>query len=819
MITTIENSIQYVHVLIPLAIPKVYAYHVEKEHIDLIEIGKRVEVAIKQKRYAGLIVEVLDQFKGTYKTKPVISFLDNSALVNLEQINFWKWISEYYCCTMGEVMNVALPQGLKLSSETKLLLNQVDEEHMTELSDDEYLITEALTIQNEIPILDAQEILQKKSIYPTILSLLDKRILTIKEELKTGYKPKMVDHIRLTDKFHDQSNRVLELIEKSEKQIRLFLAYQSEDKGKHDWQIRAKICKLANVETAVVKSLEKKGIFEIGKKAISRIKEIDDSHKKAFSLSDAQSQALLEIENQFKEKNQVLLHGITGSGKTQVYIELIRKVIEKGGQVLYLLPEIGLTTQIVNRLRQVFGNQVGVYHSRLNNHERVEIWKKAKTDFKIILAARSGLFLPVENLKLIIVDEEHDASFKQNDPAPRYNARDAAVYLSGIKSIPLLLGTATPSLESYNNALNGRYGLVNLTERFGDAGLPEIEIVDLRKAKFPYKELSVFSKRLIEQLKATFQQNKQALIFQNRRGYAPIMRCVTCGWVAECISCDVRMTVHKYSSDLRCHYCGKRYAQPKQCPKCGSAEVLELGFGTEKIEKELIHIFPDIKVARLDYDTSKSKLAYLNIISSFEAGETNLLVGTQMITKGLDFDHVGLVAILNADQSLHFPDFRANERSFQLFTQVAGRAGRKDDLGKVLIQTYSPTHPVVLETIQNNFQRFQARELYERKRFLYPPFFNLIYLVFKHKKAQTVAEAAKYTAGNLKKKLGKRILGPTEPGISRIRNYYIQQICVKIERKKSVLSYVKQIILEEKIQLTQTPGFKSVRLNIDVDPY
>lgn len=802
-----------------MAIPKVYAYHALPEDVKFIELGKRVEVAIRNKRYAGLIIDVFDDFKGTYKTKPILNFIDTEAIVSLSQVEFWRWISEYYCCTLGEVMNVALPQGLKLSSETKLMLNDASFDNLTELNDDEYLLTEALTLRNEIPILDAQEILQKKTVYPTIKSLLDKRILTIKEELKKGYKPKLVDHIRIKPTLHDKENEILEKIERAAKQLQLYLAYKAMDKGKHAWHMRTEVCKHAQVSTSVIKALEKKGIFEIEKRVISRIKPVDIKEFEELPLSKAQQFALEEIETFFKTKKQVLLHGITGSGKTQIYIELIKKVIEKGGQVLYLLPEIGLTTQIVNRLRQVFKDQVGVYHSKLNHHERVEVWQKSKSKFKIILAARSGLFLPLEHLKMIIIDEEHDASFKQSDPAPRYNARDAAVYLSNKKSLPVLLGTATPSLETYNNALSGKYGLVELKERFGQAVLPEIEIIDLRKAKFYSSDNSIFSKHLIQSLQSTFEQNKQALIFQNRRGYAPVMRCLTCGWVAECVSCDVKMTIHKYSHDLRCHYCGKRYKQPETCMQCGSEKTLELGFGTEKIESELNKIFPEIRIARLDYDTSKTKSGYLDIISDFENGNTDLLVGTQMITKGLDFDHVGLVAILNADQSLHFPDFRANERSYQLFTQVAGRAGRKDTLGKVIIQTYSPQHPVILETINNNFQRFQSRELFERKRYLYPPFFNLIYIHLKHKQAKTVHEASVYMASYLKKQLGKRVLGPTEPGISRIRSYYIRQICIKIERKNTTLKQVKAVILTNKLQLAQTPGFKTVRVNIDVDPY
>ena len=817
MSTTSQNI--YVSVIIPLAIPKIYDYSVPESFHDQIAIGKRVEVSLRNKNYSGLISKISFESEGNYKVKDIIDVLDELPIVTDKQFDFWSWIAKYYCCSVGEVMNVALPQGLKLSSETKLIHHETEDEILHELDDDEFLVTEALSIQEELTVEQVQDLLEKQSVYPVIKSLLDKRVLTIKEELKTGFKPKLVDHVKLNESFWEDDEHLIKMVERSEKQLKVILAYKTICPENPDWISRAKLSKQANVSTSIVKALEKKGILDIKKKKISRIKKLEIIPEEKRPLSGSQFKCFDQIKAFFKEGKKVLLHGITGSGKTQIYIELIKEIISEGGQVLYLLPEIGLTAQIVNRLRAVFGDEVGVYHSRMNHHERVEVWHKSSKDFKIVLAARSGLFLPMQNLKLIIVDESHDPSFKQTDPAPRYNARDAAIYLSNKYNIHLLMGTATPSLESYNNTLSGKYGLVELFERYGEGTLPSIEIVDLSKTKKTKYGKSNFSKELLKCFKETIEEGRQAIFFQNRRGYAPILKCRTCGWTSQCISCDVNMTVHKYSNEIRCHYCGKRKAKPYECERCGSHELVDLGFGTQKIEDEILSIFPEVKVARLDYDTAKSKMSYAKIIADFEEGFVDLLVGTQMITKGLDFDNVGLVAIINADQMLHFPDFRSNERAFQLFTQVAGRAGRKDSHGKVIIQTFDPKHPVLLETLGNDFHRFIQRELHERRRFLYPPYYSLIYLKLKHKKSDRVNEGAILLSNELRKHLANRVIGPTEPGISRIRNMYIRQICVKAERNKQALEQIKEIILTAKNRLQSSSGFKSLRINVDVDPY
>ena len=536
-------------------------------------------------------------------------------------------------------------------------------------------------------------------------------------------------------------------------------------------------------------------------------------------LSENQMKALDEIESNFKFGKTVLLHGITGSGKTRIYKELISKIIDGGKQVLYLLPEIALTTQTVERLNKVFGKDVLVYHSRMSDNERVEIWNAVLNGHKIILGARSSLFLPFHNLGLIIVDEEHDPSYKQNDPSPRYNARDAAIYLAGLTGAQILLGSATPSLESYDNTRTGKYGLVELTERHGISVLPEIQIVDMKKEYKDKRFDGLFSMEFKESIAKALDNKEQVLIFQNRRGYAPTINCRLCGWKAECINCDVFLTVHKQFSELRCHYCGTRTKIPVICPACGNDDLFETGFGTQKIEELIAALFPEAKVARFELDTAKTKLAFEKILYTFGEREIDILVGTQMITKGLDFDHIALVGVLNADALMQYPDIRANERAFQLLTQVSGRAGRREKTGKVFIQTFKPDHPIIQETMTNNYKLFFQREAAERKRFKYPPYYRMIQIELTHKQAATVAHTATVYAEMLKKVVGSRLLGPAVPPTARLRGQYIQHITIKMEKDAGVVQKIKNTILEARSQIKQITACKSVRINIDVDPY
>jgi primosomal protein N' (replication factor Y) len=546
----------------------------------------------------------------------------------------------------------------------------------------------------------------------------------------------------------------------------------------------------------------------------------EDELAETDSLSQQQERALAELAEAQKEggPDVCLLYGVTGSGKTRVYIELIREVLRQGGQVLYLLPEIALTTQLVNRLQKVFGNDVAVYHSRVNNQERVEVWKSAMAGKPLILAARSGLFLPFQNLRLVIVDEEHDPSFKQYDPAPRYHARDTAVFLAKLYGAKTLLGTATPSLETWHNATTGKYAMVKMPERFGGLKLPDIQTIDLREQHRNRQMQSIFSKPLLEQLQLALDNGEQAILFQNRRGYAPILECQVCGWNAECRYCDVTLTYHKHTDRLRCHYCGYVQEPAKTCPACGSGKITLKGYGTEKIEDELKIFLPNARIARMDLDTAGTKSNLTALLNDFEERRLDILVGTQMVTKGLDFDNVALVGVLGADALTKYPDFRSGERAFQLLTQVAGRAGRKNKQGRVLVQAFDPQHPVVQDVLRANFEGFAQRELKERFEFKYPPFQRLIHLELRHKKPKTVDEAATFFAKTLRAKLGDRVLGPVIPNIARVRNYFCQDILLKLEKSAPLLSDAKALILHT-VQITVgKPGWSQVQVAVDVDP-
>lgn len=816
---------KFVKVIFPLAIPKLYTYIVPKEMVADIQIGCRVEVSLKNKLYASIIAEIHDDVKLEHTPKPIISILDKSPLVTIQQIQFWSWVADYYCCTVGEVMNVALPSSLKLESETKVILNGDLYESTPYLSDDEYLVAEAISIQNELTIIQIQQILQKKTIFPILRNMIDKKIILIKEELIEKFKPKKVNYAVLDEEYQHHPDKLVEAfdaIAKSELQTKALLAFVQLSKNKKFSLPVSEVCQLAGVDTSVIRALEKKKIFSIHQQIQSRINK-DDTEESALEwlqpLSEAQNQALIAIQSFFKMDKAVLLHGITGSGKTRVYIELIKECLDKGQQVLYLLPEIALTNHMVDRLKATFSNQVLVYHSKMNQQERAELWNEVLLGSKVVVAARSGVFLPFTSLGLIIVDEEHDPSFKQQEPNPRYNARDAAIYLSKQMFCKIILGSATPSLESYENTQNHKYGLVELSDRYGEAILPKIKIVDLKDSFKDQRFKGIFSVELITAIEDALAEKTQVLLFQNRRGYAPTLNCMICGWKAQCINCDVHMTKHKSNQEMKCHYCGSRNKVPVECPACGSTDLFEQGFGTEKIEEEITSLFPTAVTARLDLDTAKTKLAFEAIMHQFEKRKIDILVGTQMISKGLDFDNISLVGILNADAILRYPDLRANERAFQLMTQVAGRAGRRQKQGLVMIQTFSPQHPVIIETLHHQYQMFFLREAMERKRYLYPPFFRMIQISVFHKNQAISSQAASHFTSEIRKKIGNRIIGPAPAVIPRIRNLYIFQMTIKMEKDPSAVSKVKHFILEQKEALKSMPFFKTVRINIDVDPY
>ncbi len=811
-----ENT-YLIDVLLPLAIPKMYSYKVPKHLIPFIKFGIRVEVSIQRKLYSGIVIHTDVDTNPLIKAKDIISIIDDAPIISTKQFTFWQWIAKYYCCTIGEVMNIALPSGLKLNSETRIVAVENLDAHLDKLKDDEFMIAEAISNQNEIGIHEIQQILGKKTVYPTIKALLEKRIIDVREQLLEKYKPKQVDYLRIAASFVDNKEETFERTQKSEKQTNTLLAIMSLS-PQNEWILKSEIYKKANVDSAVINALLKKKLIEKESFAISRIKNYTGKKIQPGNLTEAQLGALTLTRSYFEEQKHILLFGVTGSGKTRVYIELIKQMIAEGKQSLFLIPEIALTTQLVQRLQKVFGDEIGIYHSRMNPSQRVEIYNAALQGKAIFIGARSSIFLPFKNLGLIIVDEEHDPSYKQSEPAPRYNGRDAALYLASIYGANVILGSATPSLETYLNATNNKFGMVILSERYGGAGMPKIEIVDLRDKYKNGLMKSMFSIDLLKEIKANLSRGEQVLLFQNRRGFSPTLQCTLCQWHAECPNCDVSLTTHKFFAQLNCHYCGFTAKIPSSCPSCGNTRLVQIGFGTEQIESELKGLLTKANIRRLDFDTARTKNQYEEILHSFETKETDILIGTQMVTKGLDFDNIGLVGILLADKIMYFPDFRANERAFQLFTQVAGRAGRRKTKGKVMIQTFNPDHAVLKETLALDYDHYYDRELKERKAFLYPPFIRLIQITIKHTNFQKTDAVAKEMATILIKKLGKRIVGPAIPGISRIRNRYIQHIMVKMEKDNQKIRQIKDVILQTKREILAQKTMSSVRIILDVDP-
>ena len=811
----------FADIILPLALPKrTYTYSVPESVRSLIQPGVRVEVQFgRSKLYSGLVSRVHTEVPD-YQVKAIIGVLDEVSVVTPRQLELWDWIADYYCCTLGEVMSAALPGHLKLTSETKLVFSNIFGDDFSMLDDEEYLISEALQIQQEITVEDARKILNKKTVFPVIQRLLMKGVLFLREDLQEKFKARKLSAVRLAEPYRSQRDLLREVMQElhnKERQLEIVMAYLALEK-RQPFVRKQDVLTKADVTESSLNTLFKKNILERYDIEVSRLSGYEDELAEVDELSEQQQRAIAEIKAQLPEKNAVLLYGVTGSGKTRIYVELIREVMRQGGQVLYLLPEIALTTQIIHRLQKVFGDQVSVYHSKVNTHERVEVWKAASSGKLVILAARSGLFLPFHNLQLIIVDEEHDNSFKQYDPAPRYHARDTAIYLAHLYGAKVLLGTATPSIETWYNAQTGKYGLVEMPQRFGGLELPEIQTVDLREQLKTKQMQSIFATPLIERLQLALTNGEQAILFQNRRGYAPMLECQVCGWNAMCKHCDVSLTYHKHTNRLRCHYCGYIQEPVSLCPACGSGKITLRGFGTEKIEDELKLFLPTARIGRMDLDTAGSKNNLTALLNDFEERRLDILVGTQMVTKGLDFDNVAMVGVLGADQLTKFPDFRSGERAFQLLTQVAGRAGRKHKRGQVLVQAFDPRHPVLLEVLASDFKGFAERELKERLEFKYPPFYRLIAIQLRHKDPNVVHEAAAEFGKMLRKKLGERVLGPVLPNIARIRGYFAQDILLKLEKSAPLLRDSKALIRHSTEVLIGKSGWGQVGVVVDVDP-
>lgn len=805
----------------PIPIQKTYTYSVTNEEAVFLKKGMRVAVSFgKTKIFTGLVFAIHETAPILYEAKEIHQILDAQPLVNEFQLKHWQWISNYYMCSLGDVFRASLPTAFLLESETIVYKNETFEEESI-LEDDEYLIFQALQHQSQLTIHQVADILGKKKVMPIVNELIKKSAIHIKEQIYEQYKPKLVKYVRLHPRYSSDASltALLEELSRAKKQRDAVLTFFQLSTTKKP--IKAKELEItAKVSSSILKSLVDKNIFEFYEIQTDRINYIGDTND-LKKLNEFQEVALKEIKESFKEKDVTLLHGITSSGKTEVYTKLIQEVLDAGKQVLFLLPEIALTTQIIARLQVYFGQQISVFHSKYSMNERVEVWNNVlenKTKARIILGARSSIFLPFSNLGLIVVDEEHETSYKQFEPSPRYNARDAAVVLAKLHNANVLLGSATPALETYFNAEQKKYGFVELNRRFGNVKLPKIELIDVKEKQRKKEMKGHFSDRMLKLIQEALDLKEQVILFQNRRGYSPVVECKTCGVSPQCPNCDVSLTFHKFRHELRCHYCSYQRAMPNSCGACGSNTLDTKGFGTEQIELELKVLFPDFKIGRMDLDTTRGKFGYQKIIGAFEAKEIDVLVGTQMLSKGLDFDNVSLVGILNADSMLNFPDFRAHERAYQMMVQVSGRAGRSKKQGNVAIQTYNPYHKILQQVATTNYIEMYKEQLQERWQYKYPPYYRLIKITLKHRDYNKVDSGVNWLFKSLYNSFGELVLGPTAPAVSRIRNQYIKNIVIKIPPKQS-LANTKNQLTKIKNTFEAVKDFRPIRFIIDVDAY
>ena len=820
------GSTLFIDIILPVPLPRLFTYSIPFELKQFVCVGKRVVVPFgKKKVYSGIVYKVHEQKPEEYETKDIVSVLDDEPVVNAFQLKFWDWLSDYYQCTLGEVYKAALPSGLKMESETRIIYNA---EFVAEapLSDRENTVFDIIAGKKVCSINDVNQLSGFKNCLPIIKRLLEYNAVFINEHLKESYKAKTEKLVSLHPNCQSEETlqKVFDQLERAPKQQELLMTLLSLVGGltgaiTNQTIGKPELLKKANASAAALKELCNKEILLEQERAIDRLDLAETEMQVANALSEVQQIAFDEIKAGFETKDVTLLHGVTSGGKTEIYIHLIEEQLKQGKQVLYLLPEIALTTQITSRLHKHFGNQMGIYHSKFADAERVEVWQNLQQhkNYKLIIGVRSSVFLPYSKLGLVIVDEEHENTYKQFDPAPRYHARDAAIVLGKSFGAKILLGTATPSIESYYNAQQGKYALVELLQRFEGIKMPEIVAVDVREAKRKKQMNSHFSPVLLEKMDEALQKGEQVILFQNRRGFSPFIECGQCAYVVKCVNCDVSMTYHKHLNQLVCHYCNHSMQLPTVCPACHSPAIETRGFGTEKIEEEMSLLYPDYKVGRMDLDTTRSKAGFDKLIKKFEDGKVNILIGTQMIAKGLDFENVSVVGILNADNMLNYPDFRAFERSYQLMTQVSGRAGRKNKQGLVVLQTSNPKHPVIMDVINHNFINHYNGQLEERSMFKYPPFYRLIYITIKHKDQQVTNKAAHLLARQLAVIFGSRVLGPQAPVINRIQNLFIKKILIKLEKKASP-NKVKDLMRESIFSLQAQQEFRYVTFQIDVDP-
>ena len=815
----------FIDVILPIPVENTFTYLVSEAEYNYIQKGMRVAVPFgKKKVYASIVKNKHTNAPTIYEAKEIQQILDEEPIVTEQQLTFWSWIANYYMCTEGEVMRAALPKAFLLESETVIRLKSdglvINDE---ELQDDEFLIYEALQHRSELKVHEVMDILDKKKILPSIQRLIDQGVLEMQEEIYEQYVPKLVKFITIAPEYDSEEALpvILEELSRAPKQREMVLTFFSL-KAKTNKPISSQELQKASGATASqLNALVDKGVFQTYQKRQDRVG-FEGEVFETKTLNTYQATALSEIKTHFETKDVTLLHGVTASGKTEIYVQLIEEMLVTGDQILYLLPEIALTTQLISRLQTYFGERVAIFHSKYSVNERVEVWNnvlKKMDKAQIIIGARSALLLPFRDLKLIVVDEEHESSFKQYDPAPRYHARDCAIVLGAFFKAKVLLGSATPSIETVYNAQSGKYGYVSLKQRHGNILMPEINLVDIKEKSRKREMTGHFSDTLLRAITDALALGEQVILFQNRRGFSPILECNTCGHAPQCPNCDVSLTYHKYRSQLRCHYCGYNIALQQKCMACGSTDLTTKGFGTEQIEAELKELYPDNNIARMDSDTTRGKYGFEKLITAFEQEQIDILVGTQMLTKGLDFRNVTLVGIMNADSMLNFPDFRAHERSYQLIAQVSGRAGRTEKQGKVLVQTYNPYHQILQQVSSNKFEEMYKEQLEERRNFKYPPFHRLIRITLKHRDYQKIDESSIWLSKALRQTLGaEAVLGPETPSIARIRNLYRRNILIKISRRQNLLE-TKKTIGRVVTSFNAIAQYRSVRLVVDVDCY
>ncbi len=828
-----ERKTLFADILLPLPVEGCFTYRVPFDLNGNIRVGQRAVVPFGRNRvYAGLVRNIHEIAPVGYTVRYLHALLDDQAVVTPEQFAFWKWVASYYLCTEGEVMNAALPPGMKLAGETRVALHSSGDDPPEGLSEKEQALYVALKEKNHLTLTEASKTIGMPKVLPLIKGMMEKGLLVVREELDNPWRPKTEVQVGLNERYTDEEE-LREVFEKTGRKaprqlevLMKFFQLTDPSAGKRREVSRSLLIGDLKGGGQALKALVKQGVFDLSTKEVSYFDHLDGSAADVV-LSADQQQAKKEIEEGFSKRDVVLLHGVTSSGKTALYLELIREVMDRGEQVLYLLPEIALTAQIIRRLQQQFGNRAGIYHSRFNPLERSEVWNNLlyegvtsgdeRIRYGLVLGPRSAIFLPFKKLGLIIIDEEHEPSYKQHDPAPRYHARDAAIYLAASHGAKVLLGSATPSLEVFSNAETGKFGYASISKRYGGVMLPELLVADIRKDTRSKAMKSHFSPLLIGHMQQALDDGEQVILFQNRRGFSLRLECDVCQWLPQCHQCDVSLVYHKKDNRLRCHYCGYHTSPPGTCPSCNSTAVKMKGFGTEKIEDELPAFFPDARICRMDMDTTRSKNAYRRIIEDFENHKIDILVGTQMVSKGLDFKKVGVVGILNADNLLNFPDFRAHERAFQLMAQVSGRAGRDQKRGKVIIQTYNPGHPVIRQVVDHNYEEMFRQQIVERRQFGYPPFKRLVRVSLLHPDEGLLNKASSAMAVSLSGVFPGKVFGPEYPLVSRIRNHYIQNILIKLERSPK-LSKEKEQVQTVVREFQKDRRWKQVRVMFNVDP-